>query len=128
MEIREHLTFNSDLTLMECIELLRKSLSLDEFQFDYENENNWGWTYDEDRIEINVSKPFEENKLSEWDPTVPKGCNFGVSLMSNDSNFKYDPRNYNHDYVINKLIPKYVSAIEQITKAKVYYHRGNHHM
>ncbi|MDQ0890248.1 hypothetical protein QFZ81_005336 [Paenibacillus sp. V4I9] len=128
MEINEHLSFNSDFTLVDFIQLLRKSLSLDEFQFDYENENNWGWTYDEDRIEINVSKPFEEDKLYEWDSTVPRGCNFGISLMSNDSNFNYDPHKYHHDFVINKLITKYISAIEHITKTKIYYHRGNHHI
>lgn len=128
MEINEHLTFNSDFTLAELIELLRKSLSLDEFHFDYENENNWGWTYDEDRIEVNVSKPFDEDKLSDWDSTVPRGCNFGVSLMSNDRNFNYDPHKYHHDFVINKLIPKYTSTIEKITRTKVYYHRGNHYI
>ncbi|MEK3917838.1 hypothetical protein [Paenibacillus sp. FSL H7-0331] len=127
MIINERLAFNSDFTLEELIKLLRMSLSLDEFQFDYENENNWGWTYDENRIEINVSKPYEEDKLYEWDSTVPKGCNFGVALMSNDSNFNFDPHKYNHDFVINKLIPKYICVIEQITKTKVYYHRGNHH-
>ncbi|ULL16523.1 hypothetical protein DVH26_20005 [Paenibacillus sp. H1-7] len=126
MVIHEHLAFKSLLTLDHFVELLRNALYLNEFEFDYENENNWAWTYDDDHISINISKPFEEGKLQEWDSSVPQGCNFGISLMSIDNNFYYDPQKYNDYYVVNKLIPKYANAVEEIIKSKVYYYRGKH--
>jgi hypothetical protein len=126
MIIREHLSFKSDLTLMEFTEHFMKLVEINEFKTDYENENNWSWAYDEDHIEINISKPFEEGTLQEWDDTVPQGCNFGVSLLSSDNNFNYKVHKYNHFFVLERLIPKYTYVIQQITNTKVYYNRGNH--
>lgn len=126
MIINEHLAFRSVLTLEQFTELLKNELFLKEFLFDFENENNWAWTFDEDHILINISKPFDDGMLQEWDSSVPQGCNFGITLLNEDNDFYYDPRTYSNDFVINKLIPKYLDAVERIIKNKVYYHRGVH--
>src|SRR5688572_26529512 len=76
---REHLALRSDLGLTEACLLLARELSRPPFHFDSKNETEWGWA-EVDGVEINVSRPYDEGKLQEWDDTVPPDCNFGVIL------------------------------------------------
>ncbi|MEK3917713.1 hypothetical protein [Paenibacillus sp. FSL H7-0331] len=127
MEIFEHITFKSNLSLEEFTERLSEQVFLTQkFQYDYENENNWSRAFDEDHIEINISKPFEEGTLQEWDSTVPEGCNFGIALCSSDEIYNYENDKLNQGFVLEKLIPKYIKLVEIIINSNAYYHRGNY--
>ncbi len=75
----EHLALHSDLELEQFCECLESIFSLPKFQYDSENETEWGQSY-KGELSINVSRPFKEGTLTEWDNTVPQGCNFGITL------------------------------------------------
>ncbi|WP_128100946.1 hypothetical protein [Paenibacillus sp. DCT19] len=124
--IFEHIAFQSNLTLEEFTKSLSALIDTDAFQFDFENENNWSWAHDEDQIEVNISKPFKEGTLQEWDDTVPEGCNFGVSLRTSNKKELRQSDTFNELFVLGNLIPKYIKMIEMIIGGKAYYHRGKY--
>jgi hypothetical protein len=78
--LMEHLALRAELPLEVFCARFRLALNLPYFQFDCENETAWGQTV-VDHVEYNVSKPYEEGTLQEWDETVPAGCNFGILLQ-----------------------------------------------
>jgi len=75
----EYVTLQSDLDLMTFGEKFQKALMLPQMDYDYENETEW-LDIDHDGINYNVSRPYEEGTLQEWDDTTPEGCNFGIVL------------------------------------------------
>ena len=125
IRIFEHLALNSDLCLKDFFDKLCQEVEIYDIEYDFENETEWYKAYDIDNIEINVSRPYKVETLHEWDETVPVGCNFGISLLSNKGTFEYNEMKYNENYVINYLIPKYKNVIKKASNSDVYYHRGN---
>jgi len=75
----EHLALKSELGLKELCDLLYSIFNMLPFVFDFENETEWGES-EFNGIKFNVSRPFEEGTLQEWDDSVPDGCNFGIAL------------------------------------------------
>ena len=114
----EHLAFSSSLLLRECCERVREALGLPDFHFDSENETEWGLV-EVDNIEYNVSRPFEEGTLYEWDETVPPGCNFGVSLIV----YREHPRAGNHDWAIEALVKPFIERVAPVINVPIHHHR-----
>jgi hypothetical protein len=79
IQIMEHCAFSSALSLHALCDEIRRHFGLPEFEYDSENMTEWGTT-EQDGLEYNISRPFEEGTLQEWDGSVPPGCNVGVSL------------------------------------------------
>jgi hypothetical protein len=75
----EHITLKSELDLLTFGGNFQEVLTLPTMEHDYENETEW-LEIDQDEINYNVSKPYEEGTLQEWDDTTPEGCNFGIVL------------------------------------------------
>jgi hypothetical protein len=78
-KLTEHLSLRSEFSLREFCVRFRAILNLPPLSFDCENETEWGLVV-RDGVEYNVSRPYEEGTLEEWDDTVPLGCNFGIGL------------------------------------------------
>lgn len=88
----ERLAFRSELGIEPLCAAIGRALALPRFQFDVENETEWGACHHEG-VEYNVSKPYEEGTLQEWDETVPAWCNVGLSLLIDDDHpHAGDPR------------------------------------
>ena len=80
----EHLSLKHNSSLLSFCESLSKQLNNSTFKFDRENETEWAIT-NHLGLSINVSRPFEEGILQEWDDTVPADCNFGITISSNNT-------------------------------------------
>jgi hypothetical protein len=114
----DHLAVEVDLSLEDFCHKLSKGLGLPEFVYDGENETEWGEAQ-LGHINFNVSRPYEEGKLQEWDETVPQGCNFGISIsISNEAPWKWDVA-----WSYNTLIPKYAQIIANVIGCNVFHHR-----
>ncbi|MCL4301448.1 MAG: hypothetical protein KJ077_37455 [Anaerolineae bacterium] len=114
----DYLAVEVDLGLEEFCDKLRQGLGLPEFVYDGENETEWGEAH-LGHISFNVSRPYEEGKLQEWDQTVPLGCNFGISItISNEAPWKWDIA-----WSYNTLIPKCAQIIANVIGSNVFYHR-----
>lgn len=70
----EHICLRSNLDLQAFGERFRKEFALPKMKYDYENETEWV-EIEQAGINYNISKPFEEGTLQEWDDTTPEGCN-----------------------------------------------------
>ena len=77
----EHLAFHAELDLEPLCGVIRAALDLPPFEFGSENETEWGLCV-LDRVEYNVSMPYEDGTLQAWDDTVPDGCNVGIRMAS----------------------------------------------
>ena len=95
----EHLAFHSALDLEPLCAAIRAALDLPAFAFDSENMTAWGLC-ERDGVEYNVSMPYEDGKLQEWDDTVPDGCNVGMSLLV----AKDHPRAGDPGWVVGTLV------------------------
>ena len=111
--IQEHLAFQSNAGLEEICGVLQQTLNVEEFLFDRENETEWGKVRFRG-IELNVSKPYENGALQEWDNSVPMGCNFGVVLT-----FKNKTKKEDRESQVDQL----GEAIAAVLERPVYYHR-----
>jgi hypothetical protein len=113
----EHISLRSDLDLQIFGEIFQKALTLPAMAHDYENETEW-LDVDYNWINYNISKPYEEGTLQEWDDTVPERCNFGIVLCIHKD----------HPYVLNNIwVDNMVAGVcRQLAKAfdtSVYHHR-----
>jgi hypothetical protein len=95
----EHLAFHSDLDLEPLCEAIRAVLGLPPFEFGSENDTEWGLVV-QDGVEYNVSKPYEDGTLQEWDDTVPGWCNVGLTLLVS----KQHPRAGDPDWSVVVLV------------------------
>jgi hypothetical protein len=116
--IMEHLALECTLDLQEFCTRLQAALDLPEFGFDAENLTEWGQVEFE-YIEYNVSRPYAAGILQQWDPTVPPGCNFGISLTL------YQPHPHAHDqeWSYNHLALPVGQIIADEFQVPVHYHR-----
>lgn len=95
-------------------------MELPPFEFDCENMTEWGSIETEGGLlGVNVSRPYERGTLHEWDPSVPMGCNFGISLVVS----KEAPESWTHQWAAAELVPRYAQEIADLAGAEVYYHR-----
>ena len=114
----ELLAAKSPLTLRDFCERVREILDLPEFHFDSENETEWGHV-EVDNIEYNVSRPYEEGTLQEWDDTVPAGCNFGISLIL----YREHSHANDHEWAVGHLVAPVAQQLADAFNIPVRYHR-----
>lgn len=86
-------------------------------EYDYENETEW-LTVDADRLNYNISRPYEEGTLQEWDDTTPEGCNFGIVL----SIHKDHPSVLDNIWV-DKTVADICERLSKTFNTPVYHHR-----
>jgi len=79
---QEHLALRTPLDLYACCAVVQAALGTGPFRFESENETEWGEALGADGTTINVSRPYQEATLQQWDPSVPEGCNVGVTVWS----------------------------------------------
>jgi len=77
---QEHLALRTSLGLEACCAVVQAALGAGPFQFDSEDETEWGEAAGPGGIMVNVSRPYRKGTLQRWDPSVPRGCNVGVTL------------------------------------------------
>ena len=114
----EHLAFHSDLDLEPLCEAIRAALELPPFAFDSENETAWGLIV-HDGVEYNVSIPYEDGTLQEWDATVPDGCNVGMTLLVS----KLHPNAGDPDWVIATLVRGVAERLAEALRRPIVHHR-----
>jgi hypothetical protein len=114
----EHFALHSPLSLEAMCGRIRACLNLPDFQFDCENETEWGLV-EVDNLEYNVSRPYEEGTLQEWDSTAPAECNFGISLAV----YREHPQANNYEWWFDEFIAPVVQQIADELNVSVYYHR-----
>jgi hypothetical protein len=95
----ERLAFHSELGIEPLCAAIQRALALPPFQFDAENETAWGACH-HDGVEYNISMPYEDGTLQEWDETVPGGCNVGLSLLIDDDH----PRAGDPGWLVGTLV------------------------
>ena len=113
----EHVALRSDLDLKTFGEKFQNALTLPPMEYDYENETEW-LDIDHQGINYNISRPYEEGTLQEWDDTTPEGCNFGIVLGIH----KDHPHVFGDTWVDNTI----ANICRQLAKAfhtLVYHHR-----
>jgi hypothetical protein len=115
---QEHLALRSLLSLKEFCKKFTVALDLPEMDFDFENETEWG-NVEVSYISYTVSRPYEDGTLYEWDNSIPKDCNFGITMevheyhrFANDAKWIFDNLIV---VVANKLVSTFMTPI--------YYHR-----
>lgn len=116
--LMEHLSLASPLSLRDCCERIRAALRLPEFSFDSENETEWGLV-EVDNIEYNVSRPYEEGTLQEWDDSVPPTCNFGISLII----YREHPHAGDHTWALGSLVTPVGEALARQLETPIFFHR-----
>ncbi len=116
--IVEHLAVECDLDLQGFCTRLRTALGLPEFHLDGENLIDWGLV-EVEHIEYNVAYPSASGVLQKWDKTVPRGCNFDVSLIvSREHPHAGDPQ-----WSFSNLVTPIGQIIANEFKIDVHYHR-----
>lgn len=113
----EHICLKSDLDLKVFGEKFVELLSLPSMEYDFENETEW-LTIDFEKFGYNISKPYEDGTLQEWDDTVPEGCNFGIVLS-----IRKDHPSAHDELWINKMITEICEQLAEAFNTNVYYHR-----
>ncbi|MET3193773.1 hypothetical protein [Bacillus sp. OAE603] len=119
MNVMEHIAFYSPLSLEEFGNKLQNLLPLDFIKNDFENETEWLIYHYNNSYEVNITRPYEEGTLQEWDDTVPPKCNFGFTIIGINENSIC-----NCEFVLDIILPMFINAIEKIINGKAYYHRG----
>lgn len=113
----EHLCLKSDLDLQTFGAIFETALSLPKMVYDYENETEW-LTIELGLLNYNISRPYEEGTLQEWDATTPKGCNFGISLSIHK-----DHPSAHDDIWVNKTVGAIGEKLSTTFNTTVYHHR-----
>ena len=116
-QLMEMLALYSECSLSDFCSRLQRICELPGFRFDSENETEWGLV-EVANVEYNVSRPFTEGTLQEWDDSVPAGCNIGLSLI-----IYREHANANHEWAIDNLVRPIARRIANEFQETVYYHR-----
>jgi hypothetical protein len=113
----EHVCLRSDLDLQTFGEQFQQALTLPTMKHDYENETEW-LEIDRDGVNYNISRPYQEGTLQEWDDTTPVGCNFGIVLsLHKDHPFVHD------NIWVDNMVANVCRHIAMTFNAVVYHHR-----
>ena len=113
----EHICLKSDLNLKTFGQKFEQLFSLPTMVYDYENETEW-LTIDKDKINYNISRPYEIGTLQEWDDTTPEECNFGIVLS-----FHKDHSSINDNYLVDKIVANICEQLSTTFETTVYHHR-----
>ncbi len=113
----EHICLKSDLDLHPFGEKFVTALSLPKMEYDFENETEW-LTINAGEFNYNISRPYEEGTLQEWDDTAPQGCNFGIAL----SIYKNNPLVHNNAW-FDKTVADICGQLARTFNTTVYHHR-----
>ncbi len=108
----EHFALTIEIGLVEFCDRFQSLFELPKMTSDHENETEWA-EIDCNGINYNISRPYDMGKLTEWDPTVPEKCNFGISLGISKS-----APNCN-EIEINRI----GNLLSTEFKTNIYYHR-----
>ena len=114
----EHFALETELSLKALCASIREELALPAFHFDGENETEWGWS-ELDGIEYNVSRPYESTTLREWDPSVPTGCNVGITIEISNTH----PRCDDADWIHETFIPVVTRRLHKALATPIHHHR-----
>jgi hypothetical protein len=118
MTASEHFAFWSPLSLVELCTAVRELFQLPEFKYGSENETEWGLVL-HDGLEYNISCPYEDGTLQEWDSSVPPDCNIGFTLsVSTDTAEPTDARQSSAE-----LVPRIGQALADLFAQPIYHHR-----
>ena len=108
----EHLALSIEIGLTEFCNRFENLLELPKMTSDFENETEWS-EIDFNGINYNVSKPYNDGTLSEWDSTVPENCNFGISIGVSKNNSSFSETD----------IARIGNLLSSEFETKVYYYR-----
>ncbi len=114
----EHLALESSLSLFDFCSRFQKVIDLPPFQYDSENRTEWGWV-EVSGLEYNISRPYTQGTLHEWDESVPIQCTFGISLIVKDGDVFLS----NMDWLEEKKVRFVAQAMANEFKTTVYHHR-----
>ena len=113
----EHITLKSDLDLLTFGKKFQTALTLPTMEHDYENETEW-LDIGHNEINYNISRPYKEGTLQEWDDTTPEGCNFGIVLGIH----KNHPHVLDNSWVDN-MVGNVCRQLARAFNTTVYHHR-----
>jgi len=120
-QLMEHLAVDLRLSLKEFCNAMRQHFGLPEFEYDRENETEWG-SANYGGIEYNVSRPYERETLTEWDDSVPVGCNIGITLIA----FKDCSPGQDTGWSSADLVERIAQGLANHLQCRVYHHRTWH--
>jgi hypothetical protein len=113
----EHITLKYPVDLLTFGAKFQKTFALPPMKHDFENESEW-LEVDLDGINYNVSKPYQEGTLQEWDDTTPEGCNLGIVLsIHKDHPFVHD------NMWVDNMVANVCGQIAKVFDTVVYHHR-----
>jgi hypothetical protein len=116
--LAEHFAFWSSLSLAELCNVVRDHFHLPEFEYGSENETEWGLVL-RDGLEYNISCPYEDGTLQEWDSSVPPDCNVGFTLSV--SMHTAEPRDAKQSAA--ELVPRIGQVLADLFAQPVCHHR-----
>jgi hypothetical protein len=116
--LAEHFAFWSSLSLIELCTCLRERFHLPEFEYGSENDTEWALV-SRGGLEYNVSCPYEDGTLQEWDSSVPPDCNVGFTLSI--STEAVEPRDAQQSSA--ELVPRIGQALADLFAEPVHHHR-----
>jgi hypothetical protein len=118
IRLAEHFAFRSARPIAELCKAIGDGLALPEFAFDSENETEWGCVV-HDGLEYNVSRPYHDGTLKQWDPSVPTDCNVGITISV--ANARPHPQDAQESCA--ELVPHVGQALADLMLVPVYHHR-----
>ena len=116
----EHLAFHSELDLESLCARIRVVLDLPPFEFDAENQTAWG-SCTHEGVEYNVSMPYDDRTLQDWDATVPPGCNVGLTLLVSPQHPHADDR----EWIVGTLVRHVGARLAAGLDRQITYHRSS---
>lgn len=113
----EHICLYCEQDLKSFGEKFQTVLTLPTMEYDFENETEW-LTVDVDGINYNISKPYEEGTLQEWDEETPKDCNIGIVIsLHKDHVFVSD------NLWVDKMVANICRKLAKALNTTIYHHR-----
>ena len=114
----EHICLRSNLDLKSFGEQFQKVLAIPKMEYDFENETEW-LTVDVNGFNYNISRPYEEGTLQQWDDTTPNDCNFGIVFSIHKD----------HPYVldniwVDNMVADMCQQLARTFNTTVYHHRS----
>ena len=113
-----HIAVQAPLSLRDFCSRFCQILNLPGCEFGFEDATEWGLV-EVNNIEYNISRPYEEGTLQEWDDTVPVGCNFGISLIL----YREHPNARDIDWPFSNLVVPVCRQIAIGFGIPVHFHR-----
>ena|SRR5690348_11491298 len=116
-QLMEHFALTSRLALEEICARLAQVLETSSFAFDSEKDTRWAEAR-AGRFVINVSCPYEDGTLQEWDESVPAGATVAVTVGVPMGESCDGPQ-----WSLRELVPRFGRAIASALETTVIHHR-----